>query len=237
MKRKWWLVLLLMILILLAGGILLYTADFYHADPVALETLNSADGVAITPTDYGWFFDGPSEEKAMIFYPGGKVEETAYAPLLRQLAAEGMDACLVRMPLHLALLGIQKADTVMAEHRYEHWYIGGHSLGGVSSTFYAAKNSEKLDGVILLAAYPVKQLNNRLKTVMIYGSEDKVLNMVKFAEYRVLAPTDAVVTCITGGNHSQFGSYGIQKGDGIAQITPEEQIRKTVESIRKEIID
>ena len=165
------------------------------------------------------------------------MEETAYAPLLRQLAAEGMDACLVRMPLHLALLGIQKADTVMAEHRYEHWYIGGHSLGGVSAAFYAANNTEKLDGVILLAAYPVKQLNNRLKTVMIYGSEDKVLNMVKFAEHRVLAPTDAVVTCITGGNHSQFGSYGIQKGDGIAQITPEEQIRKTVESIRKEIID
>ena len=133
-----------MILILLAGGIFVYTTDFYHADPVALETLNSADGVAITPT--------------------------AYTPLLRQLAAEGMDACLVRMPLHLALLGIQKADTVMAEHR-------------------------------------------------------------------VLAPTDAVVTCIAGGNHSQFGSYGIQKGDGIAQITPEEQIRKTVESIRKEIID
>ena len=226
-----------MILILLAGGILLYTADFYHADPVALETLNSADGVAITPTDYGWFFDGPSEEKAMIFYPGGKVEEAAYAPLLRQLAAEGMDACLVRMPLHLALLGIQKADTVMAKHRYEHWYIGGHSLGGVSAAFYAANNTEKLDGVILLAAYPVKQLNNRLKTVMIYGSEDKVLNMVEFAEHRVLASTDAVVTCIAGGNHSQFGSYGIQKGDGIAQITPEEQIRKTVESIRKEIID
>ena len=226
-----------MILILLAGGIFLYTTDFYHAEPIALESLNSADGVAIIPTDYGWFFDGPSEEKAMIFYPGGKVEEAAYAPLLRQLAAEGMDACLVRMPLHLALLGIQKADTVMAEHRYEHWYIGGHSLGGVSAAFYAANNTEKLDGVILLAAYPVKQLNNRLKTVMIYGSEDKVLNMVKFAEHRVLASTDAVVTCIAGGNHSQFGSYGIQKGDGIAQITPEEQIRKTVESIRKEIID
>ena len=226
-----------MILILLAGGIFLYTTDFYHAEPIALESLNSADGVAIIPTDYGWFFDGPSEEKAMIFYPGGKVEEAAYAPLLRQLAAEGMDACLVRMPLHLALLGIQKADTVMAEHRYEHWYIGGHSLGGVSAAFYAANNTEKLDGVILLAAYPVKQLNNRLKTVMIYGSEDKVLNMVEFAEHRVLASTDAVVTCIAGGNHSQFGSYGIQKGDGIAQITPEEQIRKTVESIRKEIID
>ena len=237
MKRKWWLVLLPMILILLAGGIFLYTTDFYHAEPIALESLNSADGVAIIPTDYGWFFDGPSEEKAMIFYPGGKVEEAAYAPLLRQLAAEGMDACLVRMPLHLALLGIQKADTVMAEHRYEHWYIGGHSLGGVSAAFYAANNTEKLDGVILLAAYPVKQLNNRLKTVMIYGSEDKVLNMVEFAEHRVLASTDAVVTCIAGGNHSQFGSYGIQKGDGIAQITPEEQIRKTVESIRKEIID
>ena len=237
MKRKWWLVLLPMILILLAGGIFLYTTDFYHAEPIALESLNSADGVAIIPTDYGWFFDGPSEEKAMIFYPGGKVEEAAYAPLLRQLAAEGMDACLVRMPLHLALLGIQKADTVMAEHRYEHWYIGGDSLGGVSAAFYAANNTEKLDGVILLAAYPVKQLNNRLKTVMIYGSEDKVLNMVEFAEHRVLAPTDAVVTCIAGGNHSQFGSYGIQKGDGIAQITPEEQIRKTVESIRKEIID
>ena len=37
--------------------------------------------------------------------------------------------------------------------------------------------------------------------------------------------------CIDGGNHAQFGCYGIQQGDGKASVSPEYQRKVTVEEI------
>ena len=83
-----------------------------------------------------------------MFYPGAKVEETAYAPLLRAIAEAGMDACLVKMPFRLAIFGVDRADRVMAAHDYERWYIGGHSLGGAMAARYAAGHASRLAGVV-----------------------------------------------------------------------------------------
>ena len=54
----------------------------------------------------------------LTFYPGGKVEETAYAPMLHYLAEQGMDVFLVKMPFRLAVFGMNKADHVMKQHDY-----------------------------------------------------------------------------------------------------------------------
>lgn len=43
--------------------------------------------------------------------------------------------------------------------------------------------------------------------------------------------------CIKGGNHAQFGDYGVQKGDGVASISRGEQQNQTVEAIYKMIRD
>ena len=167
----------------------------------------------------------------IIFYPGGKVEETAYAPLLHQLAGQGMDVCLVRMPFRLAVFGANKADQVMAQHDYTHWYIGGHSLGGVMAASYAAAHSSQFEGVYMLAAYSTKPLAENTRAVTIYGSEDGVLNMAKLKEANRYLPAGSETYVIEGGNHAQFGNYGMQTGDGNAAISPEEQQRRTVEYI------
>ena len=87
MKRKRRIILpAVLVLVLLAGAFFLYTADYYRAEAPAIEALASGGSVTVTETDYGWFFDGPADADALIFYPGGKVEETAYAPLLHRLA-------------------------------------------------------------------------------------------------------------------------------------------------------
>ena len=231
MKRKLkWIVPLAALLILVVGSAV-YVETYYHADSAAMAALASDDTVQITRTDYGWFFDGPSEENALIFYPGAKVEETAYAPLLHQLAAEGLDVCLVKMPFRLAILGMNRADSVVSAYDYAHWYIGGHSLGGACSTSYAAAHGDDLEGVILLAAYPMKQLDDDLTTVFIYGSEDHVLNRERYNDSRQYAPADAAEFVIEGGNHAQFGAYGEQAGDGQAEISPSEQVEETVRDI------
>ena len=214
-------------LLALAAAFWLYTADYYRADEAAKAALVSDGAVAVSRTDYGWLFDGPSGERALIFYPGAKVEETAYAPFLHTLAAQGVDVCLVRMPFHLAVFGINRADAVIRCGGYSHWSIGGHSLGGAMAARYAADHEEALDGLVLCAAYSPSALGEALPVTVVYGTEDGVLNMDKMAAGDRFAPDDYVKEAIEGGNHAQFGSYGAQAGDGAASITAEEQQRQT----------
>ena len=231
-KLNKWICLIPIVAILLSTIVfLVYTELYYHADESALEALKSDDAVNVIKTDYGWLFDGPSETDAIIFYPGGKVEETAYAPLLHGLAVQGMDVCLVKMPFRLAVFGKNKADQVMAQYDYDHWYICGHSLGGAMAADYAAEHNSLISGVFMLAAYPTKQLNENLRCAIIYGSEDGVLNMEKLEKADQYLPDSSVKVVIEGGNHAQFGNYEKQRGDGIATISSEEQQKRTIESI------
>ena len=211
--------------------VLAYINSFYHADAAAEAALASDETVRVLPTDFGLLFDGPSESDALIFYPGGKVETEAYAPLCRALARSGVDVCLVKMPLRLAIIGKNKAEGIIGSMEYERWIIGGHSLGGVSAALYAAAHPEKLAGVVLLAAYADQPLDDSLSALFIYGSEDGVLNMARYLECRKNAPAQTTELVIEGGNHSQFGSYGLQKGDAAARITPEQQVEQVVAAV------
>ena len=65
---------------LLLFALLLYIGSYYRADADAEAALASDETVRVRSADFGWFFDGPSETDALIFYPGAKVEAEAYAP-------------------------------------------------------------------------------------------------------------------------------------------------------------
>ena len=234
--RKWKFKLLVPLFMILQLALLLffcYTSDYYHADADAAAALASDGQVEVLAAGDYWFFDGPSEDKAYIFYPGGKVEAESYAPLMHRLAAEGADTFLVKMPFNIAFLGIGRAEKIMKAGDYDHWYMGGHSLGGVAAASYAADHPDDLDGVILLAAYPTGEIDEKLPGLMIRGSEDKVLNMDAVSASWDLWNSAEVV--ISGGNHAQFGNYGRQKGDGQAQISAADQQEETVQAILEAI--
>lgn len=193
--------------------------------------------VAISEIDSGLFIDGPGTEHAMIFYPGGKVEYTAYLPLMNRLAKSGLDCFLTEMPVNLAILDRNRADDIIAAYSYDHWYLAGHSLGGAVAAMYAADqdgSAAKLEGLFLLAAYPTKQLPD-IHVLELYGSEDGVLNREKTEKAAKYLPADAVVWEIPGGNHAQFGNYGFQDGDGQASIPAEIQQEITKEMILKQL--
>ena len=232
--RKRWTI-IIFALVIVTSLFFAYTGVYYHAEPEALDALITDDIVEVTETDYGWFFDGPSEDDLLVFLPGGKVEETAYAPLLHLLASGGMDVCLVKVPFRLAVLSPNKAGEVLDQYDYEHEFIGGHSLGGAIAASYASKHGDQLSGLILLAAYATKPLDDELMVLSIYGSEDGVLNMKKVSEGRELAPDNYDEFVIEGGNHAQFGEYGEQKGDGEASISDDKQQRLTAEYILSEL--
>lgn len=221
------------LLLLLIAAFLLYAARYYPADETALRALQPDAQVQVTQTDYGWFFDGPSEKAALIFYPGGKVEETAYAPLLRLIAEEGMDVCLLRVPLRLAVLAPNRAEAALAEHAYETWYIGGHSLGGAIAADYAAAHPGLFRGLVLLAAYPTHPLDGELRVLSLVGSEDGVVNRERLVAGEQFAPGGVQTHVIPGGNHAQFGSYGAQRGDGAALIPPTQQWEESAALLRE----
>lgn len=231
MKKHRGLLITAAILVLLAAAFFLYTGVYCHADDTALAALSSDGTVAVSETDFGWLFDGPSEDCALVFYPGGKVEETAYAPLLRRLAEEGMDVFLLRVPFRLAVLSPNKAADVMEHYSYGRWYVGGHSLGGAIAANFAASHGDALEGLILCAAYPTKELPADLTEILIAGSEDGVLNREKIEAGRQYAPEDYTEAVIEGGNHAQFGNYGAQRGDGTPAVTAEEQQAEAVRII------
>lgn len=206
-------------------GFYIYTLDYYHADDTALQILDDYH-TRITIKDNMTFLY-PSKENdlstAFIFYPGGKVEADAYLPLLSSLSDKGITCILVKMPFHLAVFNIRGADKVLPYLAdFDHYYIGGHSLGGAMASSYVKSHQEQFEGLILLGAYPVNEIN--LPTLALYGSNDLVLDKTKLIDTIDLNE-------IVGGNHAYFGNYGEQDGDGTAAITREQQQDITMDNI------
>lgn len=203
----------------------------YKTQPEADKYLKSSGEVTVRELSDALFFDGPGTEKALIFYPGALVEHTAYAPIMYELAKEGVDCFIVQMPCNLAIFGSKKAAKILKDYGYAEWYIGGHSLGGVMASNFAMKNADTFKGILLLASYPATDLSKTdLKILSLYGSEDKVLSSEKFTEAQTLMPKDYTEIRIDGGNHAGFGCYGAQKGDGEASISQLSQWETTVKS-------
>lgn len=231
-KRIYW---ILMVLFLLAAGFLLwYANDYYRATAAAKEALVSDTQVTVQEGDPLVFLpeDEPAET-GIIFYPGGKVEEEAYAPLARELAEKGYVVFVPEMPLKLAVLDQGAADAIIADYpAIEEWYVGGHSLGGAMAASYAGAHASDLAGLILLGAYSTVDLSEtELAVLSLYGSEDGIVNRERLAENAALMPEQYWEVELAGGNHGQFGSYGEQAGDPPATISPEEQVEETVTTI------
>lgn len=232
---------LLEVVVLLCAVFGIYVSHYYHANNTAVEaTFSDSTVTVIQKNDDCMVFTPKEPERGLVFYPGGKVEYTAYAPLMKALAAEGFFCVLVKMPFNLAVFDVNAADDVIEEYTHiDEWYIGGHSLGGSMAASYAANNNNKLEGLILLGSYSTEDLNDKGLTVFeIHASEDEIWmpdDVEKYKEYKGNLPSDTFNISIEGGCHAYFGSYGKQEGDGTPTISPEEQIRQTVEFITENI--
>ena len=91
---------------------------------------------------------------------------------------------------------------------------------------YAKQNSSKLEGLILLAAYPAESDDLSaisLNVLSIYAANDSFATLEDIEKSKKLLPKNTVWHKIEGGNHSQFGYYGFQRGDEKADITREKQ--------------
>jgi predicted esterase len=233
-KRKIFLIIGIPLTIILAFFIFLtiYVSIYYHAKDVDIY-MTSNEYVNVTDNeDFIEFMPKNYDHKdAFIFYPGAKVEEKAYSPLMEKLAEEGILTYIIKMPFHLAMMGISNAEKAREDNIAENYYIGGHSLGGAMASRYVSKNDTSYKGLILFASYSLEDLTKtNLKTLSIYGENDKVLNIDHYIKYKSnLNNLKEIV--IPGANHGGFASYGMQKGDGDYLLEGLKQIELTKEYI------
>ena len=227
---------ILAVVLVCAAAFAVYVSIYYHGEPAAVQAMASDGVVSVYELRDGVTVFAPEELSAgFIFYPGGKVEHTAYAPLLRALAERGVLCVLIRMPGNLAVFHINGANGIPEQFPdVAHWYLGGHSLGGAMAASYAADHANELDGLVLLAAYSTRDLTGSgLAVLSVYGSEDGVLDMEKYEQYRSNLPAGSSEVVIDGGCHAGFGRYGAQTGDGTPTISSDKQIDKTVGEITR----
>ena len=86
----------------------------YAACQLAQEALITDDNITVENGDYISFTPKNKEvTKGYIFYPGGGVKAEAYAPICRQIAEDGYEVVIAKMPLNLAVLSPNKADEII----------------------------------------------------------------------------------------------------------------------------
>lgn len=214
-----------LLVVILISTFLIYTSIYYKADEVSSALLYH-ENIHIKNDDIIEIYKDNNYDKAIVFYPGAKVEYISYLPILNNIVENSnVKIFLVKMPFNLAVLDYDAADNIISENKdINVWYVGGHSMGGAMASNYASRNKEKVKGVILLGAYIYGGYDDK-NTITIYGELNKsVKDKINYAEN---------IVEIKGGNHSQFGNYGEQKGDEVATISRELQQNLAVDEIIK----
>lgn len=233
MFKKKYFIIFMMILIVIIGG-WVYLNNSYQPSKDNQQYLDR-DNIK----EFEKYYLFKSVEKgdtALIFYPGGKVEETAYAPLCSMLSGANYSVFLVKMPFNLAVFDKNRANDIIKEYEddYKNWYISGHSLGGAMAASYLSDHIDLFNGIIFLASYPPEEVDlsqTELKVLSITSTEDLIINDKKLEETKKNLPADTEFNIIKGGNHADFGNYGPQKGDGENKIGKEKQWEITVNYI------
>ncbi len=207
------------------------------------QDFGAVSGVTVTENrDYISLMPTNTAVTGVIFYPGGLVDPHAYIPLLSRVVTNGYAGYIVKAPLNLQVIQAGAADQVRNENSsITAWFIGGHSLGGAMGAKYFYDHSSEMAGLYLLAAWPTSSWDLSGSTagiLLLSGSLDGVATPQEVQDNLAYLPTTLSITntgetltnsartfwyVINGGNHSQYGAYGDQEGDGTATITRQAQ--------------
>jgi hypothetical protein len=224
----------LVIIVIGVLGLLVWSkTGTYPARMVALSALESTDRVTVTQDRWIVFEPVEQTETGLIFYPGGLVEPSAYAPILHQIAEEGVLVIITPMPFNLAIFNTGAANAVIEVYpQISTWILAGHSLGGASAAIFAENNPERIDAIALWDSYPPESADlsdNTISAISIFSTTDDFPNTDNFDDKKHLLPADTKFIGIEGANHAQFGDYGPQKGDVVASMSLDEQHERVAE--------
>ena len=227
------------VLSLLVGGFFIYTSIYYHAEDAAYSYEKSDEYVTFQKVnDLGLSFDAKDKksENVFLFYPGAKVESDAYAPLMYELAKDGVSSFLFEAPFHLQFFDISQALKAYPLYPESASFVmGGHSLGGAIMPKFVQSHPERIKGMAFLASYTVDDFSSSdLSAISIYGENDHVMKKNRYEECKKNLPAKSEEHIIKGGNHGGFARYGHQSGDG--ELLTYTQIEETASLLASFVI-
>lgn len=219
---------------------LIYSYQSHGVPPAFLrsDTLitvqQTGDYLAFRPTR-------PARNNRLIFYPGAMVDPKAYVPLCRNIALNGTEVILIKMPWRLATNGYNKPKELhMLDDAAKTYILAGHSQGAKMAAQFVYENPGLIDKLILIATTHPRDYtlsDSQIAVMKIYGSRDGVADETSVENNKSNLPATTKFVRITGGNHSQFGYYGFQFGDNTATISRERQQEETAKIISNFIND
>lgn len=211
------------LLVLLAAGFIYIKSSTYHPTPQATKSASQAEKL-----DNALVFKGNPDKPSIIFYQGALVDNASYSIWASKVAEAGYSVYLLKEPLNLAIFNPDLAEKVIKDEHLSQYIVGGHSLGGVMASRFAAghQDNSALEGVFFLASYPDQKgslKDYKGKVLSLVGSKDSVINQSSYEKAKAYLPQQTMNVTLDGGNHAGFGSYGAQKGDNQADISNEKQ--------------
>ncbi|MFP8888635.1 alpha/beta fold hydrolase [Natrialbaceae archaeon A-CW2] len=240
-RRRWKAILLALLVVfaVVAVGVVIYLENPYRGDSDRLAAIEDRDDVFLEVEDGTYVLQGgeiTDETVGLIVYPGARVHPDSYLWTLAPVVAnEDVVVMIPEMPLNLAILDSSAAEDLMDRHDgIDQWYVGGHSLGGAMACRYAARNDQRIDGVVHLASYCDESDDLRgtnLAVLSIQGTADGVIDRDTERANRHLLGDAAIVVEIDGMNHAQFGAYGDQRGDTSPTISDELAREQLIETL------
>lgn len=218
-------------------SVMLYLVLSFSERGVADDVLETDASVSVFESETSITFipRRPEQRSALLFVPGGMVDPHAYAPLLRRVAESGHAAVLVRLP---SLGGrhamgesgrqeaVLRARSLIENAPDRSWVVAGHSLGGHLAARVVHGAPDRAEGLVLMGTTHPRDFSladYARPVVKIYGTRDRIAPLERSRQNAANLPASAEWVAIEGGNHSQFGYYGFQLGDGRARITREQQ--------------
>ncbi|WP_081746931.1 alpha/beta hydrolase [Arthrobacter sp. H5] len=184
----------------------------------------------VTVTDHDGYLelapaDAADTDQGLIFYPAARARAESYlgswAPIVE---STGITVYLADVPFGFATLDEGAAGRIIdAEQDVSRRWIGGHSMGGITASRYAAAHPDtEFKGLVLWAAFPAEGVEAD-NVLAVSGGRDGIVP-TKIVRERT-APT-ATLFEIEGMEHSQFGSYSSIFGDGDPTITDDDARRQ-----------
>lgn len=160
------------------------------------------------------------EKIPLIYYPGGLVEPESYLYKMGKTALQLQKTVyVIKAPFNAAIFDIEAAGRIIESYDLNQVWVGGHSLGGISACRFTERNPERVYGLFLLGSYCDRDLSAfEGQVISLMGTDDKIINRDNYEEAKDNLPAGTEIKEIEGLNHSDFGNYGLQSGDGRSSL-------------------
>ncbi len=226
--------LIALLVLVIAAGVGAWSLQPQPLLPEAQASLGAKPDTAFKKVgeSYEWMPPSMHYSVGLIVYPGARVLPAAYGPLAQRIAAQGYLVVVASMPLNLAVLDIDAANPIMADHpEVTRWAIAGHSLGGAMAAQYVGTPPGVMRGLALWAAYPPGDISaSGVAATSIFGTLDAGAAQMSSPDTRRKLPPYTVFVPIAGGNHEQMGWYTGQPNDPPATISRDDQQGQVAEA-------